>query len=199
MCKLAIALSVYLCTLPNTSIPLIGGGGVGKWGWGWGGGGGCSSDLLRSHIDSYLILTKLNKIVWNGSSLGQSEKSSRLPFNSPWTKWPPFRRRHFQMHFSWMKSFVSFIWISLKFVPKGPIDNKWVLVQLIYDRRQAITWTNADPVHWHIYAALGGDELTPWKISCYSYLVELHWKNMHVVLLMERGRIILWEIKAQIM
>ena len=25
------------------------------------------------------------------------------------------------------------------------------------NRRQAITWTNADPVHWHIYAALGGD------------------------------------------
>ena len=27
-------------------------------------------------------------------------------------------------------------------------------------RRQAIIWTNADPVHWRIYAALGGDELT---------------------------------------
>ena len=24
---------------------------------------------------------------------------------------------------------------------------------------QAITWNNADPVHWCIYAALGGDEL----------------------------------------
>ena len=29
--------------------------------------------------------------------------------------------------------------------------------------RQAIIWTNADPIHWHIYAALGGDEL----IACY--------------------------------
>ena len=28
------------------------------------------------------------------------------------------------------------------------------------NRRQAITWTNDDPVHWRIYAALGGDELT---------------------------------------
>ena len=27
-------------------------------------------------------------------------------------------------------------------------------------RWQAIIWTNADPVHWGIYAALGGDELT---------------------------------------
>ena len=26
--------------------------------------------------------------------------------------------------------------------------------------RQAIIWTNADRVHWRIYAALGGDELT---------------------------------------
>ena len=26
-------------------------------------------------------------------------------------------------------------------------------------RRQAIIWTNYDPVYWRIYAALGGDEL----------------------------------------
>ena len=26
--------------------------------------------------------------------------------------------------------------------------------------RQAIIWTNADPIHWRIYVALGGDELT---------------------------------------
>ena len=25
------------------------------------------------------------------------------------------------------------------------------------NRRQAIAWTNAYPVHWRIYAALGGD------------------------------------------
>ena len=31
------------------------------------------------------------------------------------------------------------------------------------NRRQAITWTNADLIHWHIYAALGGDELN-WNI-----------------------------------
>ena len=34
------------------------------------------------------------------------------------------------------------------------------------NRRQTIIWTNADPVHWHIYAALGEDELTVgWRIS----------------------------------
>ena len=28
-------------------------------------------------------------------------------------------------------------------------------------RRQASIWPNADPIHWPIYATLGGDELTP--------------------------------------
>ena len=28
------------------------------------------------------------------------------------------------------------------------------------NRRQSITWTNTDPVHWRIYGALGGDELS---------------------------------------
>ena len=28
------------------------------------------------------------------------------------------------------------------------------------NRRQAVIWTNADLVHWRIYAALGGDELS---------------------------------------
>ena len=33
------------------------------------------------------------------------------------------------------------------------------LIPMARNRRQAITWTNDDPVHWRIYAALGGDEL----------------------------------------
>ena len=54
------------------------------------------------------------------------------------------------------------IQISLKFVPKSPFDNKPALVQLMGSHqtgRQAITWTNDDPVHWRIYMAPGGDEL----------------------------------------
>ena len=54
--------------------------------------------------------------------------------------------------------------ISLKFVPKGPIDNNPALVLIMAwlpssNRRHAITLTNADPIHWRIYAALGGVEL----------------------------------------
>ena len=28
------------------------------------------------------------------------------------------------------------------------------------NRQQAIMWANADSIHWRIYAALGGDELS---------------------------------------
>ena len=31
---------------------------------------------------------------------------------------------------------------------------------LVPNRRQAIIWTNADPINWRIHATLGGDELT---------------------------------------
>ena len=40
---------------------------------------------------------------------------------------------------------------------------------LIPSRRQAIIWTNADPVQCRIYAALGGDELI--FVSLFLYLV----------------------------
>ena len=52
----------------------------------------------------------------------------------------------------------------LKLVPKGPIDIKPALVQIIaWCKRQAIIWTKADPIHWRIYATLGGAELTTTK------------------------------------
>ena len=58
------------------------------------------------------------------------------------------------------EKFCILIQISLMFVPKDPIDNKSALVQVMAwrrNRRQAITWDNVDPVHWHIllYVALG--------------------------------------------
>ena len=41
---------------------------------------------------------------------------------STWTKWPPFRRQYFQLHFV-NEKFYILITISLKFVPKGAINN----------------------------------------------------------------------------
>ena len=50
------------------------------------------------------------------------------------TKWPPFSRRHFEMHFLNEIELIS-IKISLKFVPKGPINNIPALVQIMAWRR----------------------------------------------------------------
>ena len=58
--------------------------------------------------------------------------------------------------------------ISLKFVLKDLIDNNPALGLdngLASNRRQAIIWTNANPIHWRMYAALGGDELQSHKHS----------------------------------
>ena len=58
-----------------------------------------------------------------------------------------------------MKSFVLYFHSEFhRFVPNGPIDKKSGN-GLAPNRRQAITWTNADPVHWRIYVALGEDKL----------------------------------------
>ena len=76
------------------------------------------------------------------------------------------------------KKFCISIRISLKFVPKGPIDDKSALVHWS-NRRQAITWTNADPVHRRIYAALGGDELSP-------YLIDSRWGSRVLIDTMPR-------------
>ena len=51
--------------------------------------------------------------------------------------------------------------MSMKFVSKIPIEYASIGSGngLAPNRRQAITWTNAEPVHWRIYAALWGDGL----------------------------------------
>ena len=68
----------------------------------------------------------------------------------------------FQMHFpewKWMNSDWNFTELysygSNRWYSSIGLDNG-----LAPNRRQAIIWTNADPIHWRIYAVLGGDELT---------------------------------------
>ena len=59
--------------------------------------------------------------------------------------------------------------ISLKFVPKGQIDNIPSLVQImawhLATRRQASSWTNVGMFYWRIYASLGLDELKQSEIK----------------------------------
>ena len=81
---------------------------------------------------------------------------------SPWTKWPPFHRQHFQMHFHEWK----FLYFDSNFteVCSQGVNRQKVSVGsgngLAPNRRQAIIWTNADPGLWRKYAALGGDMLS---------------------------------------
>ena len=94
---------------------------------------------------------------------GKNKKVTTVAFNigmdPMWVEaWTPFRRRYFRCIFV-NENICILIKISLNFVPKGPIDNNPALVQLMApNRRQASIWTNADPIHWRIYAAVGGDE-----------------------------------------
>ena len=75
---------------------------------------------------------------------------------SSWTKWPPFCRRYFQTHFHEGEVYFNSSFTEL--CSMCPIDNKSALVQVMTWRR-VITWTNDDPVHQRMYAALGGGEL----------------------------------------
>ena len=75
---------------------------------------------------------------------------------TPWTKWPPFRRRYFK-YICWMTSFVFWLRFYWGLVcgsswrqPSIGLDNG-----LAPNGGQAIIWTNAVLIPWRIYAALG--------------------------------------------
>ena len=61
--------------------------------------------------------------------------------------------------FSWNENFRISIEMSLNLVPKGPIDNKSVLVQVMAWRRTGDK-PLPEPMLTRISAALGGEELS---------------------------------------
>ena len=72
-------------------------------------------------------------------------------------------RKYFRMHFREWKRWNS-VRSSTEICSQGSQDDKQALSigsgnGVAPDRRQPITWTNADPVHWHKFRALGGDDL----------------------------------------
>ena len=92
-------------------------------------------------------------------------------------KWLYFCRQHFPMGLSlvqdcsnsialamellqsWDSILVFWLNIHLSLVP-GVINNNAVLIQMLSaDKQQAITWTNDDLVHWHIYVSPDRSEL----------------------------------------
>ena len=116
---------------------------------------------------------------------------------SPWTKWSPFGQTTFSNAFSWMKM----IEFKFKFHWSLFLTVSWIITQNsdngLAPNRQAIIWTNADLIHWLIYAALVNhsartqhDKETPWNtLSHYwpsvwwSYIVhdeEICEKYFHV-------------------
>ena len=67
-----------------------------------------------------------------------------------------FSQKIFSDAFSWIKNFVfqlKFHW-SLLLRVQLTINQHWFDISLALTRQQAIIWTNADPIHLCIYAAL---------------------------------------------
>ena len=90
----------------------------------------------RARYDCAIVMLYLglNSVVSRRLDF-KPESLCHLAFNTlkPRQKWPPFRRRYFQTHFLEWKC-IS-IEISLKFVPKGPVNNIPALVQMMAWRR----------------------------------------------------------------
>ena len=67
--------------------------------------------------------------------------------------------------------------ISLKFVPKGPINSIGSDNDLAPTRRQAIIWTNGGLFYWRIYASLGLNGLKDHKEFALRYLIYELWER----------------------
>ena len=110
-----------------------------------------------AHI--YNTLTSWMTPIWLHH--GQAMDCQLWLLISSWPKWPPFRRRLFQSHFDeW-----NFFYFNSNFTEVCSQGSNWQQGSigsdngLAPDRWQAITWTNVNPIHWRIYAALREDEL----------------------------------------
>ena len=130
------------------------------------------NDVIMSAMASQI--TSLTVGLLNGLFWRRSKKTSKLrvtalwPVNSPHKR--PVTREMFPFDDVIMSNFTEvcsqgFNWQFCN------IDLGNGLAPI---RRQAIAWTNADPVHRRIYAALPGDELKiiipfdipPWQYAC---------------------------------
>ena len=97
------------------------------------------------------------------------------PLHPPLDKMAAISQTIYSDALSWMFSnnfCLKFHW-SLFLMIQLTIAQHWFRKWLGAEWRQYIIWTNADLIHWRIYAALGGDELinrsikmiTFWKCS----------------------------------
>ena len=115
--------------------------------------------------------TDVDTVLWyHMTSLGHNELTH-------WGLWQMFCR-HFQIHFHENTSVL--IQISLKFDPYGPVENKWVLVQVMawhltgnYSQEKPL----AKPIMTQLTNASGHNELTHWGRVMHICLIKLshHW------------------------
>ena len=105
-------------------------------------------------------MMRLNKIMQNKQKQAKQDKTRRHPDTQD--KTAAIFQTTFSNAFSWMKMFEFRSKISLKFIPKGPINNIPSLVQVMAWRHYLNQWWL---VYWRIYASLGLNEL----INCLSY------------------------------
>ena len=103
------------------------------------------------------VLTK----IFNAMSLGPKELINPPP-EVPAEKLPAISQKRFSDAILWMKSFLfwlKFHWgLFLRFYWQQPTIG--LDTGLAPNWRQAVIWPNADPIHWRIYAAIAGNELT---------------------------------------
>ena len=99
--------------------------------------------------------------------------------------------------FSWIQSFV----FRLKFHRSSflrvlfTMTQRWFRWWLVPNRRQSIIWTNADLIHWRIYAALGGGGrgVNP---SCAEFIlgnIKIHLHFYHITMTSWWAR---WRLKS---
>ena len=84
------------------------------------------SSFMGSKDTSCFAGKLLNLSVHRPTKWPQVQMPSRLLTHLLLTKLPPFRGQHFKCIFN--ETFCLLTWISLKFVPKSPTDNKSALV-----------------------------------------------------------------------
>ena len=105
---------------------------------------GCTSAWENMDIVVCCLLNMIQILSYNDSHYGMQQpldhscacemknwcSQSIFTLSSPWTKWLPFCRQHYQIHFMNAK-FSILIDTSHKFVPKGPLTNQSALVQVM--------------------------------------------------------------------
>ena len=87
-----------------------------------------------------------------------THKTLLLNYIEACAKWPPFRRRYFQMYFSKRR----LTYFDSNFTESCSVESKlngWCS-GLARNRWQAITWTSDDPIHGGICASSSINELT---------------------------------------